>query len=220
MPDGFEKKSKSLRSITEGGEKMGAAEAQSKALRILFPGRKVVLPTLGPTDPNIEVTVYPLGVRHVQMFGGMVENAIERVIGAIGHDKIEKLLDRDKRDGTAISGADIMGAMPSLVPIVCTDLAAIVNECVPELDIYDPAFPHFWLPPLAEAWIEESFMGNSLKVRPWVDLIDKTLAKVTGKDTIGLWDSLSNISRLTDTVSEMSSEEMSASHTEATPTPN
>ena len=156
----------------------------------LFPGTRIKL----EDGIDLEITVYPLGVKHVKKF----TDDIARIVNASQRIKVEKGGDQKK-----IAEQFVMG----LVPIIMTDALDLVKECTviePQGAATFDELPHWVLPGIADAWIQESF-GEEKKWRPWVTLIEKTITRVTGKP-FSISEIWSKASSQTDTLSTTSSE--------------
>lgn len=145
-----------------------------KAAEIVFAGREITLKT--DDGKEIQVMVFPVGVGHIRRFNKAVEDVLPKILNQID-------VSRFKKD------ASIGDFAPMIVPIVISDLLEIVAACIKGVDILSDNFPHWHLPPLIEAWIDVSF-GKEEKIRPWVEVVENVLAKLTGKK-IGIWETLS-----------------------------
>jgi hypothetical protein len=173
-------------------------------LAVLFPGRTIDL--LKP-DGTVwrTVRVVPMGVVHMRRFISALEEVIPKIAVQVDFQKV--------------AGGDkgLSNLIPMIVPILTSDLIDLLDVCVEGLNLRTPGIPHFWLPQLAEAWIDESF-GSEDRARPWVDTVDRVLSKVTGNEPLGLWATLSRSSVEKATLSTPSSEPNSPdSPIEATP---
>ena len=129
-----------------------------------MPGREVKL-----DDVPVKIMVYPLGVGHIRRF----TDDITRIVSATGNIKVTKGASEKE-----IAQAFVMG----LIPLVLTDAIDLVKECtvIDPPDIKFDELPHWALPDIAEAWIDQSF-GDAKKWKPWVSLIERTITRVTKK---------------------------------------
>lgn len=161
-------------------------------LASLNPGRAVILDF--PKGKHT-VTVYPLGVWHLKKYGDTIAKCCTDIAGKVGPLKVQtKTLVSEGGLGelpVIDSGPEMLSAsfITAAAPIVVEHLLPIIAECVQGLDLKDPRVPAWALPPIAEAWIEESF-GSQEKIRPWVGLVEMVLSRLSGQP-VNLWGELS-----------------------------
>lgn len=153
-------------------------------MRVLFPGTTLVI-------AGREVRVFPLGVRHVGSVTKAAEEIIPRLLSS-GFDA-RSLATKEGRSA----------AWPSLLPMIVGDMMKVINECVEGVDLEGDDLPHWYLPPIVDAWVEESF-GDAGKVKPWVDMLEATIRRVTRQE-LGLWETLSKHASPQDTTPGASS---------------
>src|SRR5262245_49723947 len=123
------------------------AEAKGNDLRALFPGRDLQLDRIG------RVTVYPVGVKHCRRFGAQLNTVLS-------------LLAPLQAEGRAATVA---------IPYLVANALDLLSECMVFHDVKDVTLedmPHWVLPTIAEAWIDESF-GDEASRRPWVETIER-----------------------------------------------
>lgn len=130
----------------------------------LFPGRVVQL------EKGLAATVFPPGLLHIRKFSRDVVG-----LGMALADSVGKLKDKAGQSQALVQ---------QLLPFLLTNALDLVAECVrvdgPGGKTYKIAeLPHWLLPPILEAWVEESF-GDEAKVRPWKAAIEKTVERATG----------------------------------------
>ena len=130
-----------------------------KTSKPLFPGKQI------KTDLDVVITVYPLGVTHIKRF----TEDITRIVNASQSIRVSKNADKKQ-----VAEQFVMG----LIPLVLTDALELVKECTKVEGADFDELPHWLLPDIASAWIEESF-GEEKKWRPWVTLIESTISRVT-----------------------------------------
>lgn len=152
----------------------GAAE-----LAVLFPGRAV---KIGDT---VTITVHPMLVRHMRKFAEPIERAIDNLVtSGVNFEAL---------------GESWPQLIRHLTPLLLNDLFGLLNQCTDaELD----DVPHWVLPEVAGAWIEENF-GTEQKLRPWFEVVSRILAKL-GNEKIDLWETVSSALLRPDTTAETS----------------
>lgn len=145
-------------------------KAMGLDLKKIFPGESVRL-QLSPGE-QLDVTVYPIGVRHIRKF-------------AQGITYVAKQL-----DGLNAAGAG--GLIKFLLPVVLNDLLGLVNETTKGIDLEDEHCPHWIAAPVVEAWLLANF-GQPEMVEPWRTALDTISEKLTGEkmDWSGLSERLS-----------------------------
>ncbi len=163
-------------------------------LKKMFPGVEVRL-QLAPGE-QLDVIVYPIGVRHIRKF-------------AQGITYVAKQL-----DGLTAAGGP-GGLIRFLLPIVLNDLLGLVNETTRGIDLEDEHCPHWIAAPVVEAWLQVNF-GEPEMLEPWRTALDTISEKLTGEKMD--WSSFSERSSGTDTHStESSTPNSPISHTADTP---
>lgn len=142
----------------------------------IYPGRVVdITIELGGAESGVlKAHVYPLGLRHMKRF----QKQITKALGLAAGIKV----------GAGVSEKEV-GAMvmKALVPHVMEDMIEMLQECVRLESAHDKLkavklddLAHWDLPPIAEAWIMESF-GESKKLKPWATMIETVVQQTTGK---------------------------------------
>lgn len=141
----------------------------SEELAILFPGRTVTVKDGGNA---IEIKVKPMLVRHIRKFAGPIERAVEKLVA----------------DGVDFSklGESWPLLFKHVAPLLLDDLFGLLNECT-SADLNN--VPHWILPDVADAWIEENF-GTEEKLRPWFAVVSKVLERL-GNEKVDLWATVS-----------------------------
>ena len=179
-----------------------ATQADTKELRVLFPGSKIPVQT--QEGSTIDVWVFPHGVGHIRKF----KEAMERVFVRIGALKLAPMeFPEDLNGMTAQQWAmvTIAGAknLPQIALVVIDELLDLLAECVKGIDIKSTECPIWVLPEVALAWLMETF-GDEKKARPWINMVEQNIKKTTGTD-MGLWELLSKRSSAQATPSTSSS---------------
>lgn len=142
------------------------SKKQGNDLESVLP-EPVRIPVVGG---KAEALVFPLGVRHLRKFN-------ERISALIMH--IARDVRFPKGSSNEVIGQLIVG---EIAPMMTTDLFDLLTDCIrfnPNTLKLDD-LPHWDLPPIVEAWIEESF-GSEEKRDPWKRAVERTIARVTGK---------------------------------------
>lgn len=159
-------------------ENAGEARSAADELAVLFPGREVFV-------GGLMVRVGPMLVRHMRQFAEPIERAIDKLVA----------------DGVnfAALGESWPQLIRHLTPLLLNDLFALLNHCT---DVELDDVPHWVLPEVAGAWIEENF-GTEQKLRPWFEVVSRILAKL-GNEKIDLWATVSSALLRPDTTDETS----------------
>ena len=198
----------SAENITQAGDQQPDTVTVSNymATSTMFPGTEVTLPTPDGVEDLI-VTVYPMGIRHLKQFIHNIEEVIPRIasqvdMGQLFKAKKRKVLDMGEGNAPVIDEQpDIMTMLlPIAVPILCTDLLDLLNECTIGLDLNEQYAPHWWMPMIAEVFVEESF-GTEAKLRPWVEAVDNVIGRLLGESP-GISEMLFKPASQPDTTSE------------------
>ena len=116
--------------------------------------------------------VQPMLVRHIRDFAEPIEKAITK-LASEGVD-------------FAKMGDSWPLLIKHLAPLLINDLFGLLNECT-DADLND--LPHWVLPEVAGAWIDENF-GSEEKLRPWFEVVSRIVEKLSNKK-VDLWDSVS-----------------------------
>src|SRR5262245_51647261 len=134
--------------------------------RVLNPGRRVELKDFGAT-----AVVFPIGLRHLQKFS-------KEIAGLVGYLATVQVKSEEPR-GLGLQYARAMA------PFLMQNMLGLVAECVrlepPELKITLQDLPHWELPPIIEAWVQENF-GEEKKWHPWLAAVESVIRTATGKD--------------------------------------
>lgn len=122
-------------------------------------------------EGRAEALVFPLGVIHLRKFNERISKVITFIARNIRF-----------REGATTDEIG-MQIMAEVAPLMMTDLFDLLLECVrfhPNTVKMDE-LPHWDLPPIVEAWIDESF-GTPEKRDPWKRAIERTVARMTGEE--------------------------------------
>lgn len=165
------------------------AKNQKDVLAAMFPGTTFEIKS-DRSEDKLVATIYPMGIAHVRRFNKAVEDVLPKIAMQVPLNHLGGKL-------------DLSTLAPMIVPIIIGDLLDLVNACVDGVDLTDEKLPHWVLASIIQIWIEESF-GDQGKVKPWIDIIDKTIAKMTGKNP-QIWQTLCKLSSDSDTTSTTSS---------------
>lgn len=123
-------------------------------LATMFPGRTISVECGNLTIP---VKVHPLPLAQLHR----IRKAISEIMREVGD--IGTFWAQVKSLNSAV--------IPVLVGVAVDHCLEIINDCVEGIDLMHPRTPHWVLPSIALAWIEESF-GSEHKTNPWADLIE------------------------------------------------
>jgi hypothetical protein len=159
-----------------------ARERQQEFLsqvRRLYPGRVVPI-----ADGSLSVTVYPVGIRHIERFARVASAAAGSVAQAIASGSIELPGVGAPEGARAVAKASAF--MSVLMGTFLREGLSIVSECC-DVDVGE--LPHWDLAPVVSEWIDLNF-GEESKVRPWVRAIETILEKTTGSP-VDLWSTVS-----------------------------
>lgn len=190
-------------------------EPVDHTVAVLMPGEPIKFKYRGD---EVEVEVFPLGVRHLQKFPefiarmmGMFEDNRE-VLGPLladlnpePKDDHETIGDAKKRAVRAAIAADeakrkLIGIAAPLILKDGIDVIASCCKCTGLDSLLDA--PHWVLPQVAHSFIDQTF-GHG-RVRPWLAAGDAALQTLTGKPSI-LSGALSKFSSLRGTEPKTSS---------------
>ena len=141
------------------------------AVEMLFPGRSISV----DASRGITAIVYPPGIVHIRQFSRDIVSGVMAIVGSMTTNKGAAQAEKTK------------ALLAQLVPFVLTNLIDLVGECTrleckaaPNLKLAD--LPHYLVPPIVQAWVEESFIGEN-KLLPWKAAIEALIEKATGKPT-------------------------------------
>jgi hypothetical protein len=133
-----------------------AKKEKVSAVDVLFPGREIVI-----IEGKLSARVYPVGFKHVKALRGSVLRIIDSMMS------MPSFREAAIKQDWAQAGKIVTQV---LLPVVMTDLLTVFAECVrfdnSEVTVED--LPHYCIPKLAVAWIEESFIGAD-KLSPWME---------------------------------------------------
>ena len=149
----------------------------SKDLRVLFPGTVVDLPE------GFSVTVYPLAFKQIKEFADKVASGIAMLTATSVPKASAGATPKQKTQVEKVQN-DML--IQTLLPWVLSNAVDLVEKCVvfpKDIDIKLQDLPHYRLPPIIEAWVEESFIGED-KLRPWMAVVEHLTEKVTGKKIV------------------------------------
>jgi len=153
-----------------GSGASASGESTEKVMGVLYPCGTTV--EVGLRDGSlVHAKVYPMGFRHIGDFMRDIEDALPKVSAKLDL----KRLGGDDANDRAKAMVDLLTVA---IPLCCTDLLHVVNECVDGVDLNDDRIPHWCMPKIIEAWIDESF-GSPEKVRPWMEAVDRILARTS-----------------------------------------
>lgn len=144
----------------------GDTDSAAAEMTVLFPGRTV-------NCGQFSARVTPMLVRHIREFSEPIEKTIRGMIDA------------------GVDFNSLAGSWPQLMahllPLVMGDLFELLNSCT---DVDLDSVPHWVLPQVAEAWINENF-GAQDQLRPWFEVVSRILSKL-GTEEVDLWATVSN----------------------------
>jgi len=148
-------------------EQAAAKNRRDTERKALFPGREIKV-TVG--DVPLTFVIAPVGFKHIKRYGAFIATAITNLASmSVTKSEVE-------------GGGNIEAAIVAhLVPAVMANGMNLLEECVsiPGHAIKVEDLPYEFLPPLIEAWLEESFFGER-KWSPWISMIEKLILKSTG----------------------------------------
>jgi hypothetical protein len=133
-------------------------------LHAAFPGRKIKI-----EGTEIEVMVMPLRAANVAKFQDVIAN-----VAASAKSLILDALGTEKADDGKTAGQ----ILDVIRPMLSGELLGLVQEGV-DVDLLQ--VPHFVLPQIIGAWIEENFAGN--RVAGWLALGKKMLGIIQPADS-------------------------------------
>jgi hypothetical protein len=140
---------------------------QKRDLSHLYPGREV------PLRGGEHLTVYPIGLQHVEEFTQRLAAAGEAVLEAL-----QGLVVKGKtggEEGVEFTLGSIAGQLPALVRAVRVHLLDFVNRfCDAELT----KLPHHVQLRAIEAWLDENFYGEAA-----LDPLTRVMGKLLGQAT-------------------------------------
>ena len=132
----------------------------AKDAKALVPGRTLEI-------DGHEITVFPAGICH----SGKL---FTKVVGVL-----QSAAEMKARPGESVRdhGDRVVNDM---IPFAIRNALDIIKDCVelPNRADFD-RLPHYFLPPIAQAWIEESF-GEEKKWRPWLALVEEAATRLNG----------------------------------------
>lgn len=164
-------------------------------------------------DFGLDAVIYPVGFKHLETFGGQIAGLTALIVkNGLNVDyqiKGEKPTEQEEEEITKLMGQKIIGIA---MPYVMANMMGMIKDCVKlvskdqNIDVSDcrvDDLPHWELPAIIEAWIDISF-NEPKKYRPWLEVVDKMVGKLTGKP-FSISETLSKLSSRADTPSETSS---------------
>jgi len=131
--------------------------------------------TLVALEQGLSARVFPMGFAHIQRFSGDLGRVALALVQALEHDKAAS----EMEVGAAVAA--------QALPVLVAEAMDLVLACTRFESNGEPAevkfedLPHWWAPPIIEAWLVESF-GEEKKRDPWVRAIESTIARVTGAE--------------------------------------
>ncbi len=162
---------------------------------LLNPGRVVVFKSLSEEDRaklGFTVKVFRIGLKHFERHGRVLAGAVQMLATTSVNMK------DSKSPGLQYLSFMIPYTMCNLLPL----LAETVRIEPKEAMTWDEV-PHFLIPDILEAWIDENF-GTKEKWVPWVAVAEKMLNGLTDK-TFAISETISKILSKQVTPSETSS---------------
>ncbi len=156
------------------------ATTAAAELAVLFPAREV---KIGEGKSAVAIAVRPMLVKHVRRFAEPIGAAIEKLVA-------------DGVDFNKLAESWPL-LLKHLAPLLLNDLFDLLNECV---DVELGEVPHWVLPDVAGAWIEENF-GSEDRLRPWFAVVSELLEKL-GDEKVDLWASVSSALSRPDTTAK------------------
>lgn len=172
MSDELEHEAEASEQTTEG-------PTDDEQLEILYPGTIITLKGEGGMDMEMKITVWPMGIRDFKRFKAAIR-AITEEVSLIGFDWVKA-----KEDWQTV-------LLPIVITIVVDHFLELLNESVDGIDLMSPRCPQWVLPPVAQAWLLQSF-GSEKKLRPWADLVDEIAERAGGKK-LKIWQMLTKSS--------------------------
>lgn len=126
------------------------AELLAARLKAICPGREVDLEGL-----EFKVRVYPAGLNQLRQFSSYTGKVVSVLAKLDSLPKTEEAMKE---------------LLPSIIDLFTGEMLALVTACVsPTLP---PNMPHWFMPPIIEAWLIESFADES-KWRPWKQALER-----------------------------------------------
>ena len=164
-------------------------------------------------DFGIDAVIYPVGFKHLETFGAQIAGLTALIIkNGLNVDYVikgDKPTAAEEEDINKLIGQKIIGIA---MPYVMANMMGMIKDCVKlaskdqNIDVSDcrvDDLPHWELPAIIEAWIDISF-NEPKKYRPWLEVVDKMVGKLTGKP-FSISETLSKLSSRADTASKTSS---------------
>lgn len=153
--------------------------AKETKTNVHYPGREILL-----ADGQIKVMVFPVGVRHIDAVMELTDEIASAVQTALASKSMKDTARAAvaKTRGVAVdtlpdSNDWIVQGIKSVAPVLLRRGKSIIKDCVTGIDIDE--LPHWELPAIIDAWIEESF-GDEKKTKPWIELVTMRMGKISG----------------------------------------
>jgi hypothetical protein len=161
----------------------GAISPDDINLQDVLPGRVV---WLGKGEKRRRIMVYPIGLHQIKEFTAAINDLADTLTtaavmpkGALANlttDEVFKVIAK--------------AVLPLLIPKMGGKLADLVDSCCkPKMSEFKPTFPHYFIAPVLEAWLEENFLGED-KLHPWVAAVETLAEKMTGRK-VSIWPRMS-----------------------------
>ena len=130
----------------------------------LFPGEAVAI-----GDTGMIATVHCVGIAHLKRFNAKLQRMILLALGVP-----RRAGQTDEQYGIEIAKV--------VAPVAIAEFLELIQDCttLPSGVAFD-RLPHWCLPPIADAWVRQSFVGED-KVRPWVEAVKSTMDRFKGAD--------------------------------------
>lgn len=145
---------------------------------VLFPGKGIEL------NEKLIAHVYPIGLQQLKKYSNRIFELFKTVMGSIKVDK-KSSFEQTKNDVRKALTPEIL---QSIVPMLSTDFVDIISECV-MLEIKTEGFkdkriplsetnvPHFYLPKIITAWVQENFEGDE-RLNPWKEAVNDVIKRL------------------------------------------
>jgi len=130
----------------------------------LFPGQSVEL-----GDTGMRAVVHAIGIAHLKRFNAKLQRMVLLALSV------------PRRDGSSNEqyGAEVAKV---IAPVAVAEFIDLIEACtVLPAGVEFDRLPHWCLPPIADAWIKQSFEGAE-KIRPWAEAVKSALERFRNLD--------------------------------------
>lgn len=143
-------------------------------IAVLFPGKEVLL------SEGRSVRVFPVTMPHVRKF---YKGLFEAFATLFRTPQAQRVLQEKSTESMS-------ALLPHIAPIIVNDLYDLMKECCrPSPD----TLPHWDIPLVAQAFVEENFLPLELKLKPWMKPMDDLVSKLTG-EPFSIWATIFKLS--------------------------